>query len=163
MEIYNGSITKEILKDKYIFWDIDGVLAPYRFNGHVGDPTGTKNGMSLEEIEDGCFLHRKPIKKMQRIIENCESKENIIMGHCQVQKEMDDKQIWLDKYYPSIKERLLVFENIPKYQAILSYCELNKISISKVIFVDDTLSILREAEKYGINCWHISSFIDLDY
>lgn len=43
------------LKNKYIFWDIDGTLAAYRFNGHVSDPEGTDNGMSLKEIEDGVF------------------------------------------------------------------------------------------------------------
>lgn len=43
------------LKNKYIFWDIDGTLAAYRFNGHVSDPEGTDNGMSLKEIEDGFF------------------------------------------------------------------------------------------------------------
>ena len=28
----NGSITRNETKDKIIFWDIDGTLAPYRFN-----------------------------------------------------------------------------------------------------------------------------------
>ena len=44
------------LENKYVFWDIDGTLAPYRFNNHVADPNGTNNGMSLKEIEDGVFL-----------------------------------------------------------------------------------------------------------
>lgn len=46
----NGSCTKSDLENKYIFWDIDGTLAPYRFNDHVADPDRTNNGMSLEEI-----------------------------------------------------------------------------------------------------------------
>lgn len=50
------------LENKYVFWDIDGTLAPYRFNNHVADPNGTNNGMSLKEIEDGVFLTRKTIK-----------------------------------------------------------------------------------------------------
>lgn len=37
------------LRNKYIFWDIDGTLVEYRFNGHVSDPEGTDNGMSLKE------------------------------------------------------------------------------------------------------------------
>lgn len=52
------------LEDKYVFWDIDGTLAPYRFNNHVADPNGTNNGMSLKEIEDGVFLTRKPSKRL---------------------------------------------------------------------------------------------------
>lgn len=27
-----GSVTKNDLENKYVFWDIDGTLAPYRFN-----------------------------------------------------------------------------------------------------------------------------------
>ena len=55
------------LRDKYVFWDIDGTLAPYRFNDHVSDPDGTDNGMSLREIEDGIFLTREPSKQMQKL------------------------------------------------------------------------------------------------
>lgn len=53
--INDGNIYKNDLKNKYVFWDIDGTLAPYRFNGHISDPNGTNNGMSLKEIEDGIF------------------------------------------------------------------------------------------------------------
>ena len=56
----NGSAPVEDLRNKYVFWDIDGTLAPYRFNGHVADPDGTNNGMSLKEIEEGVFLLRAP-------------------------------------------------------------------------------------------------------
>lgn len=37
----NRNAQKQDLKDKYVFWDIDGTLAPYRFNGHTADPDGT--------------------------------------------------------------------------------------------------------------------------
>ena len=37
----NGSVTKSDLENKYVFWDIDGTLAPYRFNNHVADPGRT--------------------------------------------------------------------------------------------------------------------------
>ena len=56
----DSMITKQVLRDKYVFWDIDGTLAAYRFNSHVADPNGTDNGMSLEEIEQGIF-RKKPI------------------------------------------------------------------------------------------------------
>lgn len=49
-------ITKKDLENKYIFWDIDGTLAAYRFNGHVADPEGTDNGMSIKEIDNDIFL-----------------------------------------------------------------------------------------------------------
>ena len=151
------------LRNKYIFWDIDGTLAAYRFNGHVSDPEGTDNGMSLKEIEDGVFLKRKPSCHMQMVLSTCGAKQNIVMGHCQVQKEMDDKQLWLDKYYPSITERLLVSEDKSKADTILQYCKDHDISLQDVVFVDDTIPFLREAERKGIKSFHISSFLDWDF
>lgn len=151
------------LKNKYIFWDIDGTLAAYRFNGHVSDLEGTDNGMSLKEIEDGVFLKRKPSHYMQRVLSACGAKQNIVMGHCQVQKEVDDKQLWLDKYYPSITERLLVSEDKSKADTILQYCMDHDIGLQDVVFVDDTIPFLREAERKGIKSFHISSFLDWDF
>lgn len=107
---YNESITINNTKNKYIFWDIDGTLAPYRFYNHVGDPNGSNNGMSIEEIEKGIFLERKPSKHMQKVIKECQAKENIILSHCQIPKEIKDKEKWLEQYYPTIKQKLLTFD-----------------------------------------------------
>lgn len=159
----NGNAQVKDLKNKYVFWDIDGTLAPYRFNDHVGDPDGTNNGMSLKEIEEGVFLTRKPSKHMQNVLNTCKAKKHIVMGHCQVKKEMEDKQPWLDKYYPMIKERLLVYEDISKAETILQYCRDNEIDLSEVVYVDDVIPFLREAERKGIRSYHISSFLDWDY
>ena len=98
------------LRNKYIFWDIDGTLAAYRFNGHVSDPEGTDNGMSLKEIEDG-----------------------------------------------------VLSEDKSKADTILQYCKDHDISLQNVIFVDDTIPFLREAERKGIKSFHISSFLDWDF
>lgn len=156
----NSMITIEETKNKYVFWDIDGTLAAYRFNNHVGDPNGTNNGMSIQEIEEGVFLHRLPSKLMQKVVATCQAKQNIIMSHCQIKKEMDDKQLWLNKHYPTITERLLTYDNIPKYKSIISYCCKNNIALSDCVFVDDVLPYLREAEAHGIKSYHISSFLD---
>lgn len=47
--------------------------------------------MSLQEIETGIFLDRNTSKHMQNVINTCNAKENIIMGHCQIKKEMTHK------------------------------------------------------------------------
>jgi hypothetical protein len=39
----------DILKDKYVFWDIDGTLSEYRFNNHVNGGDGL-GGQSLKEL-----------------------------------------------------------------------------------------------------------------
>lgn len=159
----SGMITRQELKNKYVFWDIDGTLAAYRFNNHIADPNGTDNGMSLEEIEQGIFLQRKPSLLMQKVLSESGAKKNIIMGHCQNQKEINDKQIWLDKYFPMIKERLLVFEDNSKASCIIEYCKKETIDLKEVIYVDDVIKFLREAERKGIESWHISSFLDWQF
>lgn len=101
-----GSIRKSDLEGKYVFWDIDGTLAPYRFNDHVSDPDGTNNGMSLKEISEHIFLTRKPSQHMIKVVYSCGSRRNFIMGHCQVQQEMDDKQLWLDKHFQLLDNKI---------------------------------------------------------
>ena len=161
--ILKASLTPSDTKGKYIFWDIDGTLAPYRFNGHVSDPEGSKYGMSMAEIENGLFLTRLPSKHMQHVVETCGAKQQIVMGHVLAEKEISDKHIWLDKHFPLIKERLLTFESRPKHETILSYCKDHGIDLKDVIFVDDILAYIKEAERHGITSYHISSLLDWDY
>lgn len=160
-----GSVRKSDLENKYVFWDIDGTLAPYRFNDHVSDPEGTNNGMSLKEISEHIFLTRKPSQHMMKVVYSCGARRNFIMGHCQVQQEMDDKQLWLDKHFPIIKrqDRLLTFENISKADSIIEYCAGHRIDLKDAVYVDDVLVFLREAERKGIKSYHISSFLDWNY
>lgn len=160
----NGSCTKSDLENKYIFWDIDGTLAPYRFNDHVADPDRTNNGMSLEEIAEHIFLTRKPSQHMMKVVYSCGTRRNFIMGHCQVQQEMDDKQLWLDKHFPIIRrqDRILTFENISKADSIVEYCAGHRIDLKDIVYVDDVIPFLREAERKGIKSYHISSFLDRD-
>lgn len=160
-----GSVRKSDLEKKYVFWDIDGTLAPYRFNDHVSDPEGTNNGMSLKEISEHIFLTRKPSQHMMKVVYSCGARRNFIMGHCQVQQEMDDKQLWLDKHFPIIRrqDRILTFENISKADSIVEYCAGHRIDLKDAVYVDDVLVFLREAERKGIKSYHISSFLDWDY
>lgn len=153
-------ISKDDLKDKYVFFDIDGTLAAYRFNDHVSDPLGTSNGMSILEIEDGIFFKRKPSLLMQKVLLENEAKENIALSYCLNEKERSDKNLWLDKYYPMIKKRFLIDLDKNKARTILDYCHDNNILLKDVIFVDDVLDYLKEAERLGIKSYHISSFLD---
>lgn len=156
----SASVTAADTRGKVIFWDIDGTLAPYRFNGHVADPDGTDNGMSLAEIEQGIFLTRAPSKFMQKVVSESGAREHIVMGHCRVQKEADDKQIWISRHFPMMKRRLLTGEGVPKYQSVLNFCAQNGIDLKDVIYVDDVIPFLRAAERHGICAYHISSFLD---
>ena len=58
----------EKLKDNYIFVDIDGTLAEYRFNNHVSAKDGTTNGQTLEEIKNHIFLKSRPLNSIINIL-----------------------------------------------------------------------------------------------
>ena len=155
-----GGLTKGDLKGKIVFWDIDGTLAPYRFNGHIADPNGSLNGQSEDEVANGIFLRRKPSKFMQKVLQDCKAKKNLVLGHYAYTKEVEDKYKWIEKYYPEISSSLFVNEEKSKAEAILEYCKENKIDLEDVVYIDDVISFLREAEHKGISSWHISSLLD---
>lgn len=158
-----GSIRKSDLEGKYVFWDIDGTLAPYRFNDHVSDPDGTNNGMSLKEISEHIFLTRKPSQHMIKVVYSCGSRRNFIMGHCQVQQEMDDKQLWLDKHFPIIRQqdRILTFENISKADSIVEYCAGHRIDLKDVVYVDDVLAFFKGSGAKGYQIVSYQQFLRL--
>lgn len=102
---------------------------------------------------------------MIKVVHSCGARRNFIMGHWQVQQEVDDKQLWLDKYFPIIRrqDRILIFENISKADSIIEYCAEHRIDLKDVVYVDDVIAFLMEAEQKGIKSYHISSFLDWDY
>ena len=62
-----------------------------------------------------------------------------------------------------IKERMLVFEEFSKADCIINYCRNKNIDLKDVVYVDDVIKFLREAERKGIESWHISSFLDWQF
>lgn len=156
----HDSVSKADLKGKVVFWDMDGTLAPFRFNGHIRDLEGSRHSVSMKEIQDGIYFERTPSRFMQRVINDCEAKENIIITHCHCDREVEDKHRWLDRNFPMIKVRFVIDENISKTDTILDYCKKSNIPLKNVAFIDDSLHFLKEAESMGIPCWHISSLLD---
>lgn len=86
------------LKDKYIYVDIDGTLAEYRFNNHVSAKDGTNNGQTMEEIEDNhVFLHSKPLKTVIKTLKRAKKRGIWICGAIISPVELLDKIVWLEK------------------------------------------------------------------
>ena len=46
-----------------------------------------------------------------------------------------------------------------KADTILQYCNDHNINLQDVVFVDDVIPLLQEAERKGITSFHISSFL----
>lgn len=150
-------LTKSDFENKTVFWDIDGTLAPYRFNGKI---TAQPDDDHIKNIENGIFLERPPSKLMTRILNNIPSKQNIILGHSCCQKEIDDKTIWVDKHFSNIDDAIFVTYPESKAKAIIAYCVNKNIPISNCLFIDDDPRNLAPALNAGISSWHVSSLID---
>lgn len=56
------------LRNKYVYVDIDGTLAEYRFNNHVSAKDGTTNGQTMEEIQNHTFLKSRPLKSIIKML-----------------------------------------------------------------------------------------------
>lgn len=86
------------LKNKYIYVDIDGTLAEYRFNNHVSAKDGTTNGQMMEEINNHVFLHSRPLKTVIKTLRKAKTKKNYICGAIISPIEVMDKFVWLKTY-----------------------------------------------------------------
>ena len=87
-------ITKR-LKNKYIYVDIDGTLAEYRFNDHVSAKDGTTNGQTREEICNHIFLRSRPLKSVIETLKRAKAKRLCICGAVISPIEVIDKLNWL--------------------------------------------------------------------
>ena len=77
---------------------------------------------------------------------------------------MQDKEVWINKHYPMIKERLLVFEDKSKTNTILDYCNRYNIDLKDAVFVDavfvdDIIPFLRETERKVLDHFTLAAFL----
>lgn len=154
----------EKLKDKYIFFDIDGTLSEYRYNDKLYASLSPEIGcQSLEDILFGdLFYKARPLKTMQQLISKLDSNKIYILGTVVANNEINQKYKWLERYYPNIKKENIIFisSTLLKPNVILEYSKKFNIDINNIIFVDDRLDVLRKAEELGIKSYHPSSFVE---
>ncbi len=178
------------LKNKYIYVDIDGTLAEYRFNNHVSAKDGTTNGQTMEEIENHVFLHSKPLKAVINTLKKARKRGIWICGAIISPIELEDKVVWLNKYCLYIEFNGYFWFVAEEYwDTFLNYfnCDKNDCDIvtqygviikgsknnmwdwivnhnfhklEETVFIDDVLSYLKQAEEKGVTAYHISSFIE---
>ncbi len=152
------------IKDKYVFFDVDGTLSEYRYNDILyGGKCPELGCQSLEDFLFGeLFYKARPLKTMQKIIENLDSDKIFILGAVVTNNEIEQKYKWLNENYPKIKRENMFFINstMLKPEAIIEYSRHFNIPLEKIVFVDDRLDVLRKAEEYGIALYHPSSFME---
>ena len=85
------------LKNKYIYIDIDGTLAEYRFANHVSAKDGTANGQTMEEIKNHIFLYSRPLKSVIKTLKKAKYEGIWICGAIVSPVELQDKIVWLEE------------------------------------------------------------------
>lgn len=152
------------LKDKYVFFDLDGTLSEYRYNDKLYGGMSPELGcQSLSDLLfSNLFSKARPLKTMQKIVENLDSNKIFILGTIVTNHEAEQKYEWLDKNYPNIKKDNIIFisSTMMKPNVILEYIKKLNINIKDVVFVDDRLDVLRKSEELGITAYHPSSFME---
>lgn len=154
----------ENLKDKYVFFDVDGTLSEYRYKDRLYGGRCSEFGcQSLEDLLfNDLFYKARPLKTMQRVIENLDSNKILILGAVTTNTEIEQKYKWLSEYYPNIKRENVFFicSTLLKPEVIIEYCKHYNIDIKQTVFVDDRIDVLRKAEEMGITAYHPSSFTE---
>ena len=154
----------EKLKDKYVFFDVDGTLSEYRYNDKLYN--GDRPELGCQTLEDllfsNLFSKARPLKTMQKIVSNLDSNRVFVLGTIVTNNEIEQKNTWLKENYPNIKRENICFisSTMLKPEVILEYCKYLNINKEDVVFVDDRLDVLRKAEELGITAYHPSSFME---
>ena len=152
----------ENLKEKYVFFDVDGTLSEYRFKDQLyGGRCPELGCQSLEDLLfSNLFLNARPLKTMQNVISNLDPDKVFVLGTIVTNNEINQKYKWIEENYPNIKKDNIIFCSSPmlKPDVIIEYAKKLNINVSDTVFVDDWLDVLRKAEELGIVAYHPSSF-----
>ena len=132
-------LIKKISKDKKltIYVDMDGVISSYDF----GKPLNFKN--------------KRPLTTNINTLKKLTSLENVdlcILSICVFDKQIKDKNNWLDKYAPFFEKdkRIIIsresFDNSSSKELKLNY--LKSLKNDNYILIDDDNEILKTIHKY---------------
>lgn len=152
------------LKEKYVFFDVDGTLSEYRFNDKLY--SGGCPELGCQTLEDllfsNLFANARPLKNMQSIISQLNSDKIFVLGTIVTNNEINQKYKWLEENYPNIKQENIIFisSTMMKPNVIIEYAKKLNINLQDTVFVDDRLDVLRKAEELGITAYHPSSFVE---
>lgn len=154
----------EKLKNKYVFFDVDGTLSEYRYNDKLyGGRCPELGSQTLDQLMfSNLYLESRPLKTMQKVIHSLNPDRIFVLGACSTNHEIEQKYQWLEKYYPNFKRDHIFFVHLTmiKPEVIKTYASHFNIPLDQCVFVDDRLDVLRKAEEFGIIAYHPSSFVE---
>ena len=152
------------LKNKYVFFDVDGTLSEYRYEDKLyGGGCSELGCQNMENLLFGnLFLNARPLKTMQNLISKLDCDKIFILGTIVTNNEINQKYEWLQKNYPYFKKENIIFvsSTMLKVNVLLEYAKKLNIKTEDIVFVDDRLDVLRKAEENNFTVYHPSSFME---
>lgn len=157
--IVDGFVRIDYYTSEHIMLDMDGTIAAYG-----------KSKYDIDGNKDFCcsqlFLHLKPVKHVIDFVKsNFDLNEVYICSAVANSVVWDEKNQWLDKYFPEIpkQNRLFVGNKDYKHVFVKNYCAMRNWPLNTVTLIDDYHPTIQKCEKLGINCVHpsnIESIVD---
>lgn len=142
---------------KYVFVDMDGVIAEY----------GYPNGLYDGEFQKGNYVGKKPVTTIiNEILEKYNNSDHIIMV-CSASpnaKATLEKNDWLNNNFGvPYENRIFIAPEEDKVEVIRYYIEdlMHGNVQQHAIVIDDKGSILAKAHSLGIECYHPTQLLAL--
>lgn len=163
---WKGILMNKLENLKMVLFDFDDTLAVHSQGHRISDHL-MKYMINVHSGSKELWNTSKPNLQLKKFMDYLACK-NISMGlisgvhDC---KAAERKIEWVKENYGYSLENYCVSSQEQKMIELstLQYCKDHDISLQDVVFVDDTIPFLREAERKGIKSFHISSFLDWDF
>lgn len=139
---------------RYVFIDMDGTICDF----------GDNDGNCLrEEFPKDYFLNKKPIKlAIENIRKEFKDDFLYILSCSPSTASTTEKNLWLNKNFPEIPEYCRVFIPYPggdKVSMINQFINHYKLNPKDVVYIDDSVVMLKRMNRLGILCYHSSHFM----
>lgn len=141
--------------DKYLFLDMDGVLAEYQ--------TITTLEYDMDYVNTKIFENAKPVKeviaKIQNLLEQGLVEKVFILSASPNSITNEQKLNWINKHLPFPVIPYFVGNKKHKVVMLKQLLRKHKIDPKDCLHVDDLHEIIWEAVKLGVNAIHPSKFL----
>lgn len=103
-----------------------------------------------------------PNKKIYNFVNILKDKNIYVVGIIESNKEIEQKNRWLERYFPMIKKENCIFisSDYKKSEVILEIINKYNYDKNKMIFIDDKLSHVKDVSSIGIRSILVE---DLEY
>lgn len=98
------------------------------------------------------FKKLLPNNKIYALVNLLRNKKIYVVGIIESNKEIEQKNEWLKKYYPMIDEKNVIFisSDYRKSEAVLEIINKYNYDIEKMIFIDDKVSHIEDVKQLGV-------------